>query len=256
MPRVKYETEGRIAVITLNRPEKLNAIDLDTAEELIKRWIDFRDNDQLWVAILNGEGRSFCAGADVGKIDLGGMWNIRKSLIYGDKKFSPRHYEVWKPMIAAVHGHVLGAGFYLALECDLIIAAEDAEFGLPEPKVGIPTLFSSDLHHYLSPCLAMELLLVSERINAKRAFTMGLLNQVVPRDLLFDSAKSMAEKICQNGPLSVRAMKEVFQRSREMDSTSRLALLEQIFTPVMNSEDAAEGKRAFQEKRKPQWRCK
>jgi len=256
MPRVKYETEGRIAVITLNRPEKLNAIDLDTAEELIKRWIDFRDNDQLWVAILNGEGRSFCAGADVGKIDLGGMWNIRKSLIYGDKKFSPRHYEVWKPIIAAVQGHVLGAGFYLALECDLIIAAEDAEFGLPEPKVGIPTLFSSDLHHYLSPCLAMELLLVSERINAKRAHTIGLLNQVVPRDLLLDSAKSMAEKICQNGPLGVRAMKEVFQRSREMDSTSRLALLEQIFTPVMNSEDAAEGKRAFQEKRKPQWRCK
>jgi len=82
------------------------------------------------------------------------------------------------------------------------------------------------------------------------------LNQVVPRDLLLDSARSMAEKICENGPLSVRAMKEVFQRGREMDSASRLALLEQIFTPVMNSEDAAEGKRAFQEKRKPRWKCK
>ena len=256
MLAVKYEKAGKIALITLNRPERLNAIDLGTVEALTKIWIDFRDDDQLWVAILNGEGRSFCAGADVGKMDLGGTWNIRKSLIYGDKKVSPRHYEVWKPIIAAVHGHVLGAGFYLALECDLIIAAEDAEFGLPEPKIGIPTLFSSNLHHYLPPCLAMELLLVSERINAKRAYSMGLLNQVVPRDLLSDSARSMAEKICENGPLSVRAMKEVFQRGREMDSASRLALLEQIFTPVMNSEDAAEGKRAFQEKRKPRWKCK
>lgn len=254
MPRVKYEKEGRIAVITLNRPEKLNAIDLDTAEELIKIWIDFRDDDQLWVAILNGEGRSFCAGADVGKMDLGGRWNIRKSLIFGDKKMGPRHYGIWKPIIAAVHGHVLGAGFYLALESDLIIAAEDAEFGLPEPKVGIPTLFSSNLHHYLSPRFAMELLLVSERVNANRAYEMGLLNQIVPKNLLLDSAKSMAEKICQNGPLSVRAMKEVFQRSPEMDSAGQLALLENIFTPVMNSEDAAEGKKAFQEKRRPRWK--
>lgn len=256
MAAVKYEKEGKIAIITLNRPERLNAIDLETTEELIRIWIDFRDDDQLWVAILNGEGRSFCAGADVGKMDLGGIWNIRKSLIYGDKKIGPRNYGVWKPIIAAVHGHVLGAGFYIALECDLIIAAEDAEFGLPEPKVGIPTLFSSNLHNYLPPCLAMELLLVAERINAKRAYEIGLVNRVVPKDMLMDSAKSTAEKICQNGPLSVRAMKEVFQRSREMDSISKLSLLEQIFTPVMNSEEAAEGKRAFQEKRKPRWKCR
>jgi enoyl-CoA hydratase/carnithine racemase len=256
MPAVKYEKEERIAIITLNRPERLNAIDLKTTEELIKIWIDFKENDQLWVAILNGEGKSFCAGADVGKMDLGGTWNIKKSLIYGEKKMGPSNYRVWKPIIAAVHGHVLGAGFYLALECDLIIAAEDAEFGLPEPRVGLPTLFASSLHNYLSPCLAMEVLLVAERINAKRAYEMGLINRVVPRDLLLDSAKSMAERICQNGPLSLRAMKEVFQRSREMDSTSKLSLLEQIFTPVWNSEDAAEGKRAFQEKRKPQWKCR
>jgi enoyl-CoA hydratase/carnithine racemase len=256
MPLVKYEKAGKIAMITLNRPERLNAIDLKTTEELIRIWIDFRDDEQLWVAILNGEGRSFCAGADVEKMDLGGRWNIRKSLIYGDKRMGPNNYRVWKPIIAAVHGHVLGAGFYLALECDLIIAAEDAEFGLPEPRVGIPTLFASNLHNYLSPCLAMEVLLVAERINAKRAYEMGLVNRVVSRDLLLDSARSMAERICQNGPLSLRAMKEVFQRSREMDSTSKLTLLEQIFTPVMSSEDAAEGKRAFQEKRKPQWKCR
>lgn len=256
MLAVKYEKAGKIAVITLNRPERLNAIDLGTVEALTKIWIDFRDDDQLWVAILNGEGRSFCAGADVGKMDLREIWNIKKSLIYGDKKMGPSNHSIWKPIIAAVHGHVLGAGFYLALECDLIIAAEDAEFGLPEPRVGIPTLFASNLHNYLSPCLAMELLLTGERINAKRAYEMGLVNRVVPKHVLLDSAKSMAERVCQNGPLSVRAMKEVFQRSREMDSINKLALLEEIFTPVWNSEDATEGKRAFLEKRKPQWKCR
>jgi enoyl-CoA hydratase/carnithine racemase len=256
MSGVKYEKEGKIALITLNRPEKLNAIDLKTTEELIKIWVDFKEDGQLWVAILKGEGKSFCAGADVGKMDLGGTWNIKKSLIYGDKKMGPSNYRVWKPILAAVHGHVLGAGFYLALECDLIIAAEDAEFGLPEPKVGLPTLFTSNLHNYLSSCHAMELLLTAERIDAKRAYEMGLVNRVVSRDVLLDSAKSMAERICQNGPLSVRAMKEVFQRSREMDATSKLSLLEQIFTPVWNSEDAAEGRKAFQEKRKPQWKCR
>jgi enoyl-CoA hydratase/carnithine racemase len=142
------------------------------------------------------------------------------------------------------------------LECDLIIAAEDAGFGLPEPKAGIPTLFASSLRYYLPPCLAMEVLLTGERISAKRAYEIGLVNQVVPREMLMDAAKSMAEKICQNGPLSLRANKEVFQRSREMDAAGKLKLLEQVFTPVENSEDAAEGKKAFQEKRKPQWKCR
>lgn len=113
MPAVKYEKEEKIAFITLNRPERLNAIDLETTEELIKIWINFRDDDQLWVAILSGEGRSFCAGADVDKMTLGGIWNVRKSLIYGKKKMGPSNYKVWKPIIAAVHGYVLGVASIL-----------------------------------------------------------------------------------------------------------------------------------------------
>ncbi len=253
---VKYEKRGKVAWVTLNRPERLNAIDLETTEQLIKIWIDFRDDDKLWIAILKGEGKSFCAGADVGKMTLGGTWDLRKSLIFGDKRMGPNNYNVWKPIIAAVHGHVLGAGFYLALECDLMIASEEAEFGLPEPRVGIPTLFASSLRNYLSPCLAMELLLTGERISARRAHEMGLINQVVSRDQLLDSADGMARRICENGPLSIRAMKELFHRSRGVDLFSQLTFIEQIFTPVMNSEDAAEGKKAFQEKRKPQWKCK
>lgn len=255
MPVVNYEKKGKIAFITLNRSKYLNALDVQTTEELAKIWVDFRDDDQLWVAILRGEGRSFCAGADVKEMDLGGKWSMAKSIIYGNKRIGPSNYKVWKPIIAAVHGHVLGAGFYLALECDLRIAAEDAQFGLPEPMVNIPTMFTPFLRDYLPSGQAMELLLMGDQVSAHRAYEMGLVNRVVPRDQLISSAESMAERLCQNGPLCLRAMKEVLHRSRDMDVQSALTLIEHIFVPVMNSEDSAEGKRAFREKRKPRWKC-
>jgi enoyl-CoA hydratase/carnithine racemase len=256
MPLVDYEKKGEIALISLNRPEHLNAIDIETTKELARIWVDFRDDDKLWVAILKGEGRSFCAGADVGEMDLGKGWRMAKSIIYGDERIGPNNYKVWKPIIAAVHGHVLGAGFYLALECDLRIATEDAQFGLPEPMVNIPTMFTPFLRDYLPSGQAMELLLTGDRISAHRAYEMGLVNQLVSHGQLMSSAESMAERLCQNGPLCLRAMKEVFRLSRDMDVQSALTLIEQVFVPVMNSEDATEGKRAFREKRKPQWKCR
>jgi enoyl-CoA hydratase/carnithine racemase len=256
MPLVNYEKRGRVAIITLNRPEHLNAIDFDTAGELARIWMDFRDDNDIWVAILKGEGRSFCAGADVTKMDLGGKWDMEKSIIYGKNKIGPSNYKVWKPIIAALHGHVLGAGFYLALECDIRIASEDAQLGLPEPMVNIPTMFTPFLRDYLPSGLAIELLLVGDRINAKRAYEIGLVSKVVPRDKLMSASESMAERLLQNGPLCLRAMKEVFHRTRDMDSGSAMSLIEHLFIPVMNSYDAAEGKRAFQEKRKPEWKCR
>jgi len=256
MPLVKYEKKGKIAFITLNRPKQLNAIDIKTTEELAETWMDFRDDDGLWVAILRGEGRAFCAGADLVKMDLGDKWSMAKSLIFGDKRMGPNSYKIWKPIISAVHGYVLGAGLYLALECDLRIAAEDAEFGLPEPMIGIPTLFTPFLRDYLHSSHAMELLLLGDRINAQRAYEIGLVNRVVPRDHLMNTAESMCERLTRNGPLSLRAMKEVFHRTRGMDFSSTLTLAENVFVPVMNSEDAAEGKRAFREKCNPQWKCR
>jgi enoyl-CoA hydratase/carnithine racemase len=144
MDHVLYEKKGKIAYITLNRPEKLNALGLQATKELAEIWKDFRDDSDVWVGILSGKGRSFCAGADVGKMDLGkeGKWTIDKSLILGEHRMGPSNYRVWKPLIAAVHRHVLGAGFYLAMECDIRIASEDAEFGLPEPMVGMTILLA------------------------------------------------------------------------------------------------------------------
>ncbi len=254
---VLYEKKGKIAYITLNRPDRLNVVDAETAGELVEIWADFRDDDSLWVGILSGKGRSFCAGADISKMGLGRKWTLDgSSLIFGGKKIGPSNYKVWKPLIAAVHGNVLGVGFYLALECDLRVASEDAKFGLPEPRVGIPTLFAPFLRRFLPEGLALELLLVGDRIDARRAYELGLVNRVVPQDGLTAAAEELAVRLCQNGPLALRSMKEVYHRSRGMDCTGTLALIEHLFGPVMNSEDASEGKSAFLEKRAPQWKVK
>lgn len=145
MANVLYEKKGKIAHITLNRPERLNALTAEVAKELGRVWTDFNDDDSLLVAVLSGAERSFCAGADVKEGLATGHWSLSKSLTFGDTTVGPQKYQIWKPIIAAVHGHVLGGGLWLMLECDLRIAAEDAKFGLPEPKIGVPTVFASFL---------------------------------------------------------------------------------------------------------------
>lgn len=252
MPSVLYEKNGRIAYITLNRPERLNAANIEVVEELGKIWVDLRDDDNLWVAVLSGSGKSFCAGADVGGIPTGG-WTISKSITFGDKPIGPSNYRVWKPIVAALHRHVLGAGFWLALECDIRIAADDCLFGLPEPKTGIPTVFSAFLPRYMPQAIASELLLLGEPITAQRAYEIGLVNKVVPRDRLMAEATAMAEKLCENGPLALRAMKELMHRGNNMDFTGIIALVEHVCAPVMNSQDHVEGRAAFKEKRRPIW---
>ncbi len=252
---VLYEKKERVAYINLNRPERLNAIDRKTTEELSKIWADFRDDDNLWVAILSGKGKSFCAGADLSEMEVGEKWSLSKSLIYGERRMGPSNQKIWKPLIAAVHGHVLGAGLYLTLESDFRIASEDAEFGLPEPRVSLPTLFAPLLSNYLLNSHALELLLIGDRIRAPRAYEIGLVNRVVPLEELLSTAEKFALRMCENGPLALRAMKEAFYRSRGMDFPAVLKLIEELFTPVFSSEDAVEGKSAFLGKRKPNWKA-
>lgn len=256
MANVLYEKKGKIAHITLNRPERLNALTAEVAKELGRVWTDFNDDDSLLVAILSGAGRSFCAGADVKEGLATGHWSLSKSLTLGDTTVGPQKYQIWKPIIAAVHGHVLGGGLWLMLECDLRIAAEDTKFGLPEPKIGVPTVFASFLPYYMSYGIASELLLIGDTIDAQRAYQLGLVNKVVPLDQLMSTATAVAERLCQNGPLAVRAMKEVLIKSRYMDRASTLTLIENVYAPVMDSEDTKEGRAAFAEKRKPRWRGK
>jgi enoyl-CoA hydratase/carnithine racemase len=256
---VLYEKKGKIAYITLNRPEKLNALNPDVLKELVDVWVDFRDDDNLWVAIIGGNGKSFCAGADVVKLGESGFSPLgkqRSTFITTSPALlsTPTRYEIWKPVIAALHGYVIGAGLWMALGCDIRIAAEDTSFVLPEPKFGLPTTVAAVVHYYVPRGIANEMLLVGDKVDVQRAYQLGLVNKVVPNDQLMDTATALANRLCENAPLALRAMKEVMERGKDMDYAGALALTEHVFAAVKNSEDLEEGYRAIKEKRKPEWK--
>jgi E-phenylitaconyl-CoA hydratase len=255
MALVLYKKEEHIAYISLNRPENLNAINRTMTRELAKIWVDFRDDKNLWVAILSGEGKSFCVGADVKEMERG-RWEFSQSLFFGDDRVIPSNYRIWKPVIAAVHRHVLGGGLILALECDIRIASDDAIFGIPEGRVNIPFLFAPFISDYLPRAIASELMFTGRPISSERAYQLGLINISVPYNELMSTATNMAKEICENGPLSNWATKELFYRSRNMDFQSALAFVEHIAPPVWNAEDSVEAKRAFLEKRKVKWKLR
>jgi enoyl-CoA hydratase/carnithine racemase len=254
---VLYEKEGGIAYITLNQPERLNAIGPQATEELARIWIDLKNDDKVLVGILSGKGKAFCAGVDLGKTGSEvASWSMERSMIWGKYRMGPSQYSIWKPLIAAVHGYVLGAGFYLSMECDIRVASEDTEFGLPEPNFGLPTLFAPYMRDHLPRGLSMELLLLGDRISSKRAYEMGFVNRIVERKDLLSSAKEIAEKLTQKSPLSLRVMKEVYYRCYDNYNKTALVLIDELFTPAMNSQDVAEGRRALIEKRQPNWSSK
>lgn len=246
MSVVIYEKKGKIAYVTLNRPEKLNTISIEVLDELEKTWVDFRDDSNLWVAILTGAGRAFCAGADLASLGKPG-WDMNRVI--------PVTYQVWKPVIGAFHGFVLGGGLWLALGCDLRIAAGGAEFGFPEPKVGMAVKRADLLLRYMPLAIASELLLTGGRISAQRAYEANIVNKVVPDSELLSAATELAEAICENAPLAVRVMKQVLQRGGDIVYQGTENLLN-IFDAVSESEDYQEGIRAFKEKRKPNWQAR
>ena len=258
MSAVIYEKKGSIANITLNRPDKLNALNEEMVEGLQEAWQDFRDDNNLWVAILSGSGRSFCAGADVTatpakdtpKKETVSMRGFSKAL-----RTTPNIFDVWKPVICAVHGHTYGAGAWLALNCDLIIAAEDTRLCAPEVKLSRMVNFAVLLSRFMPMSLASEFLLVGDVIPPERAYQLGLFNKVVPNTELLPAATKIAQRICENGPVALRATKEALKRSVDIPSyEGKLELAEQLSPQVMNSEDYQEGAAAFREKRKPVWK--
>lgn len=253
MKDVLYERKGKIAYITLNRPDKLNSITAETLKELQEVWESFRDDKESLVAILSGAGKAFCAGVAVNELSKG-KWSIAQSQTMGDRPVGPMRYKIWKPIIAALHGHVIGGGFWLALECDLRIAADNSQFCLPEVRVGIPTSFAAFLSDFLPRGIAAELLFTGDRMDVQRAYQLGLVNRIVPLDDLMKEATLLAEHILENAPLSVQAIKKVMIRSRDLDYQSALNLTDDIYAPVYESEDVKEGRRAFSEKRKPIWK--
>jgi enoyl-CoA hydratase/carnithine racemase len=244
---IEYEKKGAIAYVTLNRPKKLNAMNQQLHDELAQAWADFRDDPELRCAILSGKGRCFSAGAD-----LSGGAPV--DYVY------PRSFpditqtqNVFKPIIAALHSHVVGYGMWIALDTDIRIAAEDVSFWLPEPQWGIATIPAAWFPRIMPWAIASELLLQAERVSAQRAYQVGMVNKVVPADQVMAEAEKVAQRICELSPMAVQGMKESMVRASALDYSAVDQITDFVQTRVMNSEDRKEGAKAFSEKRKVEW---
>jgi enoyl-CoA hydratase/carnithine racemase len=239
-----YEKKEKIAYITLNRPDKMNALNTELIHELSKTWADFRDDDNLWVAILTGAGNAFCVGAD--------YQSINEPAFTTSPIENPAHHQLWKPVICAINGSALGRGLGLALGCDIKIAAETAELGCPESKFG--TIARVDTFEpHMPRAIIQEMLIIGDSISAQRAYEIALINKVVPKEELISGATAIAQRICENAPLAVRGIKEMLTKNRDLRPTEVNDLFEAIKARVRRSEDRMEGMKAFKEKRKPRW---
>lgn len=245
-----YEKKGKVVTIKINRPERLNALSIELLQRLRGALEQFRDDDDAWVAIITGEGKAFCAGADIRD-----RAERNKQGIPEPKRPRIGNLECWKPMIAAINGIALGAGFWLAMECDIRLAAEDAELGIPESRwnLGIPWMGIATRH--LTMAHAMELALWGDaRITAQRGYEMGFVNRVVPKEQLMDEAMSWAERALKLAPAALRKFKELIQRGHNLTYEEAWAFGVASQQSLGDMEDTVEGGRAFTEKRQPKFK--
>jgi enoyl-CoA hydratase/carnithine racemase len=252
-----YEKRGRIAYVTLNRPQVMNALHLEAHLELGEIWEDFRDDPELWVAILTGAGeRAFSAGNDL-KVTAQRTANGGEPQGAERPPFGriTRDFDCPKPIIAAVNGVAAGGGLEMALACDVIVAADHARLGLPEPRVGL-IAGAGGIHRLarqLPLKLAMELLLTGRMIDAHEAHRIGLVNHVVPLTELMPTAERIAAQMLECSPLSLQLTKESALDGLQHSVDDALARDGDRLARLLASEDFVEGPKAFAEKRRPNW---
>ncbi|MGH2588766.1 MAG: enoyl-CoA hydratase-related protein [Dehalococcoidia bacterium] len=256
---VTYDKRDHIGYITLNRPEVLNALHAPSHEELSEVWNDFDADPDAWVAIFTGAGeRAFSAGNDLKATaaqDRQQSSGPRRQPKGGFGGITTRH-DLWKPVIAAVNGWAMGGGCEMALACDIIIAADHAQFGLPEPRVGL-VAGAGGVHRLprqIPLKLAMGMMLTGKPISARRAYEVGLVNEVVPLSDLIPTAERWAREIMECAPFAVRGSKEAATRGLELPLETAIIRPYANVQAQMASEDRIEGPRAFAEKRTPQWK--
>ena len=237
---IDYQKRGAVAYVTLNRPTKLNAMNAELHEDLARAWADFRDDPELRVAILSGRGRCFSAGAD-----LSGGVPEERFVYTGDYPDITQTQQIYKPIIAALHGHVIGYGMWIAMDADIRIATPDVSFWLPEPQWGIATIPAGWFPKMMPWAIASELLLQAGRVSAERAHQVGIVNSIVAADDLMAEAEKVAHRICSLSPVAVQGMKEMMVRAAALDYEAIDRITESVQNRVMNSEDRKEGSRAF-----------
>lgn len=251
-----YEKKNKIAYITINRPEVMNALHIPAIRELAEIWVDFRDDPELWAAIFTGAGdRAFSTGKDLKYTAEHGL-QTQPLMPPGGFGGITNRFECWKPIIAAVNGFSVGGGMEMALACDIIIAAEHARFGLPEPTVGMMS-GAGGLHRLprqIPLKIAMGMILTGRHITAQEAYRVGLVNEVVPLAQLIPTAEKWAQDIIRCAPLAVRASKESSYKGLEMPLLDAINLNFAEREKWFTSEDLIEGPKAFSEKRPPQWK--
>ena len=248
---VLTEAQDNVLVITLNRPRAKNAVNKATAEAVSAALDQLESDDSLRVGIITGAGGTFCSGMDLKAFVTGEMPMVEG---YGFAGLVERN--LGKPLIAAVEGYALAGGFEVAISCDLIVAAEDSQFGIPEVKRGLAAAAGGlvKLPKQVPPRLAMELALTGDFISARRAAEIGLVNSVVASGTALEAAKALAAKIAANGPLAVARSKQVIAAAQDWSAEEMFDRQNALLRDVLSSEDAIEGATAFAEKRAPVWK--
>lgn len=255
---VLYEVRDRIAYITLNRPESLNAMSGEMSTALRQTWRTFRDDKDAWVAIITGAGnRAFCAGANVKELsERGASSEPLPPFVSLDMEPSLESgFDVFKPTIAAINGYCIGIGLTIAMACDFRVAADHAKFGYTEVRIGVPTIIGAIRTSWVTGMqTALEMLLTGEIFDIEYAKQKGFLNKVVAAEQLLAEAEALAKKLCANGPLAMKVTKEVLVRGQRMPLSEAWRLGEALRAHARSTEDAREGPRAFVEKRPAQFK--
>ncbi|AVQ84927.1 MULTISPECIES: enoyl-CoA hydratase/isomerase family protein [Variovorax] len=256
MPIVKTVQDG-VAIITLNRPEAMNSIDPESNEQLLAIWDQVSSDEEVRVVVLTGAGeRAFCTGADLKKTMPPADSAARQVFRAGTRHSNFGTLQTDKPVIAAINGYALGGGLELALLADIRICSDNAQFGLPEVRVGsIPGAGGTQrLIRAVGQSDAMWMLLTGERIDANEALRIGLVSKVVPLAALQETAINLARAMAANAPLAMTAAKRLAMTGRELPLAGGLELERQAFGVLRDSEDRLEGRRAFADKRAPVFR--
>ena len=249
---LERERRGRVEILRLNRPEARNAMSPELSIAIEEALDDIETADDVWTVVITGTGPIFCAGADLKAVASGNAAAIETKK-GGFGGIARRDFP--KPIIAAVQGPALAGGFELVLACDLVVAATEATFGLPESKRGLLAAAGGPIRlaHRVAMPLALEIVMTGEQISAERAYQVGLVNRLVPADSVVDEAVALAEVINANSPTSIRASRKLVKGAVDGTEADGWKLTAELGRVVFGSGDAIEGSTAFVEKRPPNW---